>query len=36
MRVPEAEMPEVSVLPTDKFVTKDGREIPSRRVWEGS
>jgi len=33
MRVPEKEMPEVSVLPTDKFVYPDGRDFPTRRVW---
>ena len=33
MRVPEAEMADVSLLPTEKFVTPDGVDYPSYRVW---
>lgn len=33
MRVPEAEMADVSLLPTEKFVTPNGVDYPSYRVW---
>ena len=33
MRIPESEMANVSLLPTEKFVTPNGVEYPSYRVW---
>ena len=33
MRIPEAEMADVSLLPTEKFVTPKGVDYPSYRVW---
>ena len=33
MRVPEAEMAEVSLLPTSQFIDIDGVDIPPYKVW---
>ncbi|WLW37646.1 DNA end protector protein [Synechococcus phage S-8S55] len=36
MRIPESEMADVSMLPTEEFINVDtGRRFPSYRVWRG-
>ena len=34
MKVPKSEWGEVSILPTESFVNKDGRKVPKYRVWD--